>query len=159
MMDIDGGIDEELQEYIPNTCSKSPAPGSYSDHYSTLLTNLKSIGHAFCKSHCEDVKALGYPTELKPFLKSCGTGISPVDPDQYTKEMMSKVNETVKTISKTLIKNPTMRSATDAQGKQFNIQFLYSVCNIAGTTYFLRKQKLTPSSFELEGDDGEDCNK
>ena len=36
MMDIDGGIDEDLQEYIPNTCSDSPAPGSYTNHYSTL---------------------------------------------------------------------------------------------------------------------------
>ena len=79
---------------------------------------MNCIGHAFCKSHCEDVKSLGYPTELKPFLKSCGSGISPVNPNQYTKEMMLKVNETVKTIYKSLNKNPAMRSATDAQGKK-----------------------------------------
>ena len=36
MMDYDGGIDEDLQEYIPKTCSDSPAPGSYTNHYTTL---------------------------------------------------------------------------------------------------------------------------
>jgi hypothetical protein len=61
---------------------------------------------------------LGYPTEIKPFLKSCGSGVSPVIPEQYTKEMMVKVNETVKSISKALKANPAMRSATDAQGKK-----------------------------------------
>ena len=94
-------------------------------------------------------------------MKSCGSGISPVNPNQYTKEMMLKVNETVKTISKSLNKNPAMRSATDAQGKKSfpPISILESFCNIAGTTYFLRKQKLSPTNFELEGDAGEDCNK
>ena len=90
--------------------------------YTLIIYNIvkQSLipGHAFCKSHCEDVKKLGYPTELKPFLKSCGSGVSPVMPEQYTKEMMVKVNEAVKSISKALKTNPAMRSATDAQGKK-----------------------------------------
>ena len=126
MMDIDGGIDEELHEYIPTTCSDSPSPG-----------------HAFCQEHCEEVKRLGFPTELKAFLKSCGTVVSAVNPDEYSKEMMKTVNERIKIISRQLNRKDNIRSATDVQG----------------TSHFLRRQNLPPSSFELDGDSQVDCNK
>jgi hypothetical protein len=29
-------------------------------------------GHAFCEAHCKEATVQGYPTELRPFLKSCG---------------------------------------------------------------------------------------
>ena len=128
MMDIAGGIDEELQNFIPNTCSNSPAPGLNFVRYSTL-TDCINTGHAFCTSHCGDVKAMGYPTELKPFFKTCGNSVSPVNPEQYTKDMMKHVNETIKKISKDLqSKNVGVRSATDAQGKQFKCLMFIYVC-------------------------------
>ena len=126
MMDIDGGINEELHEYIPTTCSDSPLPG-----------------HAFCSEHCQEVKQLGYPTELKAFLKSCSDGMSVVNPDEYSKEMMKTVNDKIKIISRQLKGVAAARSATDVQG----------------TSYLLRKRNLSSASFELEGDSQADCNK
>ena len=118
-MDIAGGVDEELQNFIPNTCSNSPVPGFYCLFIELSLHSFTSKGHAFCDSHCKFVKSMGYPTELKPFLKSCGKSTSPVDPEQYTKDMMNNVNQVIKTISKNLHSiNARTRSATDAQGKQ-----------------------------------------
>ena len=42
MIDMNGGLSDDIQQYIPNTCSNSPSPGQ-----------------AFCKPHCEAVSAMG----------------------------------------------------------------------------------------------------
>ena len=49
--------------------------------------------------HCESIKALGYPTELRPFLKSCGNTVNPVHPEQFSKDMLKKVNQVIKEIA------------------------------------------------------------
>ena len=109
----------ELMRTCRNTFPTLVVIALHQVHTLSILQHCKTYFNSrTCKSHCEDVKALGYPTEIKPFLKSCGSGVSPVIPEQYTKEMMVKVNETVKSISKALKANPAMRSATDAQGKK-----------------------------------------
>ena len=42
---------------------------------------------------------MGYPTELRAFLKSCGTSSQAVDPDAYSKSMRERVDAVLKTIA------------------------------------------------------------
>ena len=75
MMNVAGGLSDDLSSYIPMVCSKSPAPSK-----------------AFCMSHCDEVMKLGYPSDLKEFLRSCGSSNQPVDPDHYSKTMKERVD-------------------------------------------------------------------
>ena len=53
---------------------------------STIIIYLTlSSGKAFCTAHCKKVEDMGYPTNLREFLKSCGTQTDAVEPDSYTK--------------------------------------------------------------------------
>jgi hypothetical protein len=53
---------------------------------STIIIYLTlSSGKAFCTAHCKKVEDMGYPTNLREFLKSCGTETDAVEPDSYTK--------------------------------------------------------------------------
>jgi hypothetical protein len=90
------------------------------------------------------VAELGYPTDLKEFLKSCSNEKQSVDPNEYYKPMKQRVDEELKKITKLLDKaSLNIKSATEAQG----------------TSYLLRKATFTnKNNFTLEGD-GEDCNK
>ena len=84
--------------------------------YCRYLVN-PCLGKAFCQSHCAKIEKLGYPTELKPFLKFCGDNITPVNPENYTKQMKEKVDIVVKKISKLLeVDHEDLKSSTDAQG-------------------------------------------
>ena len=47
-------------------------------------------GQAFCESHCVRVAELGYPTDLKKFLKSCG---NENQTNEYSKPMKQRVDE------------------------------------------------------------------
>ena len=87
---------------------------------------------------------LGYPTDLKEFLKSCSNEAQTVDPNEYCKPMKQRVDEELKKITKLLEKSPVdIKSATEAQG----------------TSYLLRKRQFKDkNNFTLEGE-GEDCNK
>ena len=70
---------------------------------------------------------LGYPTELRPFKKKCGTETNPVDPDQFNKDMLKKVNSTIKHLAKQIQKTDIgFKSAIDVQGKSrfINEEFL-----------------------------------
>ena len=58
------------------------------------------IGKAFCVSHCVKVAELGYPTDLKEFLRSCSAARQTVDPDDYSKSMKQRVDEELKIIAK-----------------------------------------------------------
>ena len=58
---------------------------------------------------------LGYPTELRAFLKSCGTTTQSVDPDVYNKPMCARVDDVLKTISNLMDKTDA-KTSTDAQG-------------------------------------------
>jgi hypothetical protein len=49
-------------------------------------------GKAFCAPHCEKVTELGYPTNLREFLKSCGGGKDAITPDHYNKDMQKMVH-------------------------------------------------------------------
>ena len=68
--------------------------------------------------HSESIKALGYPTELRPFLKSCGNTVNPIHPEQFSKDMLKKVNQVIKEIAAKLdVSAPGVQTATEAQGK------------------------------------------
>ena len=71
MCNVSGGISEDLQSFIPAVCTNSPLNGK-----------------AFCETHCTSISQLGYPTDLKEFLKSCSNTQQSVDPDNYTKSII-----------------------------------------------------------------------
>ena len=155
MMDVNTGLNKNIEGFIPSVCTESPATGK-----------------AFCIAHCEKVAALGYPTGLCDFLKSCG---DVVQPDSYTKvniillkflnipptitaqfcpsfnhlnlspkDMKKIVDKEIKKISKKIDSSSVnVRSSTDVQG----------------TSYLLRKREFkNVDNFYLEGE-GDDCNK
>lgn len=95
-------------------------------------------------SHCVKVAELGYPTDLKEFLRSCSDARQTVDPDDYSKSMKQRVDEELKIIAKKMEGSPiTIQTATEAQG----------------TSYLLRNTAFRDRrNFVLEGN-GEDCNK
>ena len=105
---------------------------------------MYNLGKAFCEAHCEKVAELGYPTDLKDFLKSCGNERQQVNPDEYCKPMKQRVDEELKKITKMMDGSSLgIKSATEAQG----------------TSYFLRNTTFrNKNNFELDGE-GEDCNK
>ena len=109
-----------------------------------LLKICFFIGKAFCASHCIKVAELGYPTDLKEFLRSCSDTRQTVDPDEYSKPMKQRVDEELKMIAKKMEGSPiTVPTATEAQG----------------TSYLLRNTAFRDKrNFVLEGS-GEDCNK
>ena len=75
MANIRGSVSDDLQDYIPNVCTNSPANGL-----------------AFCQQHSEIISRLGYPTGLREFLKSCASSDGEgIDPANYTKSMQQKV--------------------------------------------------------------------
>ena len=83
-----------------------------------LYNNI--AGKAFCQVHCEKVAELGYPTDLKEFLKSCSNDAQTVDPNQYCKPMKQRVDEELKKITKLLEKSSlNIKSATEAQGTSY----------------------------------------
>ena len=60
---------------------------------STIIIFLKlSSGKAFCTAHCQKVEDMGYPTNLREFLKSCDTQTDAVEPDSYTFSELIKTN-------------------------------------------------------------------
>ena len=79
---------------------------------------ISILEKAFCLAHCEKVQDLGYPTNLRDFLKSCGDSINP---DQYNKDMQKMVNKKIKEICRQIDHSSlNVKSATDVQG---------SICN------------------------------
>ena len=77
-------------------------------------------GQAFCGAHGEVINQLGYPTALRPFLKSCSSADAPVDPSNYTKSMKERVDAVLRDISKKAGKpQGDVKSASDAQGHSF----------------------------------------
>ena len=54
--------------------------------------NSPAFSQAFCKEHTKIISSLGYPTELREFLKSCAADGEEIDPDNYTKSMQQKVD-------------------------------------------------------------------
>ena len=87
---------------------------------------------------------LGYPTDLKVFLKSCSNEKQSVDPNEYSNPMKQRVDEELKKITKLLDKQSLgIKTATEAQG----------------TSYLVRKPIFkNTNNFTLEGN-GDDCNK
>ena len=127
MANVKGGISDDLHDYVPNVCTSSPAHNQ-----------------AFCKEHCAIVKHMGYPTELREFLKSCARdGEEGINPDNYTKGMQEKVDAVLHRICKNIPASSRFQTSVDAQG----------------TGYLLRDRNLlTRANVELTGD-GDDCNK
>ena len=124
MFDVIGITGKVLEKYVPNVCPKKPV-----------------FSKAFCSEHCAVVERLGYPSDLREFLISCGTKNNPVDPNKYSKPMKHLVEWTLSRISQRV--EPTNETSTDAQG----------------TTYLLRNRNIAnEANFTLLGD-GEDCNK
>ena len=135
MISVSGGVSEDMQSYIPMVCTNSPA-----------------TGQAFCVSHCASVAQLGYPTDLKDFLKSCSNTRQSVDPDAYTKPMKQRVDEQLKMISKQLETPPEDDGPLASTDVKTSME-------AQGTSYLLRNTAFrNTDKFELQGD-GEDCNK
>ena len=120
MMDVNTNLSKHVEGFIPSVCTESPAPGNnfvrIHDNSVTLvfdddiriqahksdffikdslihhyILNIFS-GKAFCTSHCKKVEDLGYPTNLREFLKSCGTEADAIEPDLYTKVKITLLN-------------------------------------------------------------------
>ena len=137
MADVSGGVAKDLSKFIPNVCTNSPVPGIVTiiiitNWFTPSLSSCNDcdcswvvikyietllVGHAFCKDHCLKVNDLGYPTDLKQFLKSCGNGDCPVNPDAFTKSMKDHVDNVVKDLSEKIENGGEFRSSLDAQGK------------------------------------------
>lgn len=98
MANVEGGVTEDLSDFIPNVCTNSP------EH-----------GLAFCREHSEIISGLGYPVELRPFLKSCANN-DEIDPDNFTKEMQKRVDMTLKEIALKIPSSNKFKSCADAQG-------------------------------------------
>ena len=73
---FEGEVSDDLKEFIPN-----------------VYTNTPSYGKAFCEEHCKFVTDLGYPTNLREFLKSCSDGEVEIDPEHFSKAMQEKVDK------------------------------------------------------------------
>ena len=75
------------------------------------FASMQSIiaGKAFCEAHCTKVAELGYPVDLKEFLKSCSNEKQSVDPNEYCKPMKQRVDEELKKLPNFLL-NPTLAS-------------------------------------------------
>ena len=98
MAHVEDGVAEDLSDFIPNVCTNSP-----------------EYGLAFCREHSEIISDLGYPVELRPFLKSCANK-DEIDPDNFTKDMQKRVDETLKEISMKIPASSKFKSCADAQG-------------------------------------------
>ena len=104
MANVKGGVSEDLKQYIPNVCTNSPAHGQ-----------------AFCKEHCEIVGHMGYPTDLRDFLKSCAEeGGEIINPDNYTKAMQAKVDAVLHKICNNIPASSKFKTCIDAQGTLAN---------------------------------------
>ena len=100
MANICGSVSDDLQDYIPNVCTNSPANGL-----------------AFCQQHSEIISRLGYPTGLREFLKSCASSDGEgIDPANYTKSMQQKVDSVLTKICNEIPASAVFKSCADAQG-------------------------------------------
>jgi hypothetical protein len=81
----------------------------------TLLICI--AGKAFCEGHCEGIEKLGYPSDLRAFIKSCGDINHPINANDYTKPMKERVDAVVKQVSKMMESGGDFRSSSDAQGR------------------------------------------
>ena len=69
------------------------------------------------------MEEIGYPTDLRDFLKSCSSDNASVNPEAYTKDMQKVVNEKIKKISKLIDSSDLkIKSSTDVQGIFYNLQ-------------------------------------
>ena len=75
-----------LDKFVPHICTKSPLSGQ-----------------AFCEDHCSVIKQMGFPTGLRPFIKSCGA-----DPVNYTKDEKKKVEAKLKEMCAQTISNTSV---------------------------------------------------
>ena len=62
------------------------------------------------------MKGLGYPTDLKLFLKACGNTENPVKPEDFNKNMKERVDEVIKNLSK-MMGTGDFKSSSDVQGR------------------------------------------
>ena len=118
MWDCSSAYPDEVTQYIPQVCPEQPQHGS-----------------AFCCVHTKVAASLGKPTQLREFLKHCGT-----DSDNYTKEGKGKVNLVLK----------VMVTKSDA--------IYVTVGEEQGTEYLLRNRKLMNSN-NLQSEITEPCKK
>ena len=114
--------DQNLLEHLPNVCSQSPAPKS-----------------AFCKVHKEIVESLGYPSQLRNFINSCGA-----DSSSFTKDGRRQGKAVLQRLSKTYQGELSTQSGDEAQG----------------TRYLLRDRQLaTAANFEMTDPPDKRCKK
>ena len=110
MFRVSGGLADDLSDYIPAVCTKSPAPGK-----------------AFCLEHSNVVERLNHPSGLRAFLKSCSNADVKVDPDNYQKHMIRRVKEKLKELEVTAKSRgalPTIATSRETQGISKDLQIL-----------------------------------
>ncbi|CAB4011283.1 Hypothetical predicted protein [Paramuricea clavata] len=61
-------------------------------NYPQICPLSPRCGHAFCEAHCKEATVQGYPTELRPFLKSCGISKEGIEQGKYdTKDLNTPI--------------------------------------------------------------------
>ena len=112
---------ETIVESFPNVCALEPIHGS-----------------AFCSLHSRLVEGMGYPTQIREFIRRCQ-----VDPGNYTKEGKNRVKSVLQSLSRNQTENET-ESAEEAQG----------------TSYLLRNRQIANNNnCEMTGQEGDKCRK
>ena len=113
---------QNILEALPNVCAEETVFGS-----------------AFCVSHKQVIENMGYPSDLRGFISSCGG-----NPSSFTKDDKKKVKAVLESLSQTYAGENTTESGGDAQG----------------TTYLLRNRELaTASNFEMTEEKDDHCKK
>lgn len=115
--------DKNILEALPNVCAEEPVYGS-----------------AFCHKHKEVVASMGYPSDLKGFIESCGANPSP-----FTKSDKDKVKQVLEELSQNYDGEASKtESGGDAQG----------------TSYLLRNRELAKdTNFEMTQEFDDHCQK
>ena len=115
---------QDIVQYLPNVCPEQPAHRK-----------------AFCAKHCKVVESLKKPSGLREFLKHCGA-----DPNAYSIEGKSKVQNVLDSMSMKIPPNHNDKTFADVQG----------------TGYLLRTKGISNQmNFKVVKDDEEeeDCRK
>ena len=122
---------DRLGGAIPAVCTTEPAHGS-----------------GFCHHHSDVLTELGWPTDLREFLKKCGT-----NPKGFDKIAARKVDEILTTLDK---QASQLGNSADSSSSPKPSESAYTKT----TNYFLRSQAVAAGDFSAEKEDDDDkCNK
>ena len=112
---------QTIVESYPNVCSLEPIHGS-----------------AFCAVHSKVVEGMGYPIQIREFIRRCQ-----VDPVNYTREGKNRVRSVLQSLSKNEAKGDDTESAEEAQG----------------TGYLLRNRQIVANTTQMTAEEDDKCRK